>query len=315
MTDRKLPVESSDSPLPTGEGPRVRVLATTESTPQESASIPSTPVEEPVTWGSRMWQIRRVGESVVFEGRSFFWHIVVGLLLVPAVYGVCGYCQASTNLQLGLTLFPLFYAGGMAVGILVVMRAPKLQLELGSHSIILPHGAIISFDRVVGIQVIEGVAKSFENDSAMFRYQVNLCYRVRKRLQRLNLVQCHNERATEGLAKSLGNYLNAPVYFHFLPKNIIEEHDQRERSTERGTVLVFGLFFVLFAGATVMAMFKQMRWTWKDPIWLFLVVPAVLFGMSCLAIARRRKEHDRRVSRSVANSLVVQLPSPGTNDQ
>lgn len=315
MADSKWPETSSGAPLPPGEGLGVRVFATTECSPQELVLIPSTPIKESLTWGSRMWQLRRAGESVVFEGRSFFWHIVVGLLLVPVVYGVCAYCQASANLQFGLTLFPLFYAGGMAVGILVVMRVPKLQLELKSRSITLPHGAIISFDRVVGIQVIEGVAKSMENDSAMFRYQVNLCYRVRKTLQRLNLVQCQNERATEDLAKSLGNYLKAPVCFHFLPKNIIEDHDQHERRTERGTVLVMGLFFGLFAGATVMAMLKQMRWTWKDPLWLSPVVLAVLLGMSLLAIARRRKEHDRRVSRSVANSLVVQLPSPGTRDQ
>ena len=90
--------------------------------------LPCDPLPAKFSQGSPMWRLRISGERMVLRGRTFGMHVAWGLLSVPVVYWICGRFGADRGLQFGLTLFPIFYAGGMAVVCLVTMAAiPRIE--------------------------------------------------------------------------------------------------------------------------------------------------------------------------------------------
>lgn len=285
---------------------RVRVLATERSS-QQLVPIPSTPVEESLTWGSRMWQLRRAGESVVFEGRSFFWHIVVGLLLVPVVYGVCGYRQASANLQFGLTLFPLFYAGGMAVGILVVMRVPRLEIQPQARQIVFPTGQTVPFAEVMAIQLIQ---RFTEYDEECFSYQANLCYQNRGKVQRLCLAQSYDENSTAHLARRLAELLNLDVQEHYQPREVILSWYSQYTTPIKYLILITIIGAVLFIPWALWNMAQQADWSWSRLEWVGIAFPIIFLPLGMAGISQQQSRRDRLLQRAPAASA-----SPGTNDQ
>ena len=259
------------------------------------------PLSAKMSQGSPMWRLRISGERMVFCGRTFGMHIAGGLLLAPVIYWTCGQWGADRGLQFGLTLFPIFYAGGMAVGCLVTMAIPRIEYDLSRQRVLLPLGRELSLSEILAVQVIEYLRK-WGDDDELFAYQLNLCYLDRHTPQRISLVECCADVPLIRDAQLMANTLGVPLHEHYLtPEAILawESREAKAHSKLASWLLVPGIMATILFAAYGLVIARQPKWPrWNDPLWIGLLIPSLLLVAAICFRFQMKRDQDRRLSRA-----------------
>ncbi len=226
-----------------------------------------------------MWRLRISGERMVFGGRTFGMHVAGGLLLAPVIYWTCGQWGAARGLQFGLTLFPIFYAGGMAVGCLIMLEAiPRVEYDRSRQRVLLSLGRELPASDILAVQVIEYLqSRGIHNE--LFAYQLNLCYRDRLMPQRMQLAECHEDEPLIRDAELMASTLGVPLHEHYLtPETILAWESRQARAITKlaAWLLVPGIIATMLFAAFGLAIARQPKWPrWNDPLWIGLLIPTV----------------------------------------
>ncbi len=249
-----------------------------------------------------MWRLRISEERMVFCGRTFGAHVALGLLLIPVVYVVCERLGAAHNLQIGLSLFPLFYAGGMAVGCLVTREAiPRIEYDRSRQRVLLPLGRELPLSDLLAVQVIEYLRK-WGDDDELFAYQLNLCHMDRNKSQRLQLVECSDDEPLIRDARLMASTLGVPLHEHYLtPEALLTAESCRAtaHSNLAARLLVPGLFATMLFAAFVLVVAQQpQRPQRNNPLWIGLLFPTLLPIVVIWVRRRMKHDRDRRIARS-----------------
>ena len=265
-------------------------------------TLPRDPLPAKISPGSPMWRLRISGERMVFCGRTFGMHIAGGLLLAPVIYWTCGQWGAVRGLQFGLTLFPIFYAGGMAAGCLVTMEAiPRVEYDCSRQRVLLPLGRELSLYDILSVQLIE-YHRQWGDDDELFAYQLNLCYQDRHMPQRMLLVECHEVEQLIRDAQLMASTLGVPLHEHYLtPEAILawESREAKAHSKLASWLLVPGIMATMLYAAFGLAIARQPQWPrWNDPLWIGLLIPTLLLVAAICFRFQMKRDQDRRLSRA-----------------
>ncbi len=250
-----------------------------------------------------MWRLRISGERMVFGGRTFGVHVALGLLLVPVVYAVCGQLGAVHNLQFGLSLFPLFYAGGMAVGYLVMREAiPRIDYDRSQQRVLLPLGRELPLSDVLAVQVIEYLRKWGDNDDELFTYQLNLCHVDRHKPQRMQLVECHEDEPLIRDAQLMASTLGVPLHEHYLDPEAFLAWESRQGIALAKLVswlIIPGIIATMLFAVYGLVIVQQPQWPpWNDPLWIGLLIPTLLLFVAICHQRVMKRARDRRRTRA-----------------
>ncbi len=241
--------------------------------------LPCDPLPAKFSQGSPMWRLRISGEWMVFRGRTFGMHVAWGLLSVPVVYWICGRFGADRGLQFGLTLFPIFYAGGMAVVCLVTLAAiPRIECDRSRQRVFLPLGLELPLSDILAVQVVEYL-RQWRGDDELFAYQLNLCYIDRHKSQRMHLVECSADEPLLRDARLMACTLGVPRHEHYMTPEALLAWESREAKALTklaAWLLVSGIMATMLFAAFGLVIARQPQWPrWNDPLWIGLLIPTV----------------------------------------
>ena len=265
-------------------------------------TLPRDPLPAKISPGSPMWRLRISGERMVFRGRTFGMHVACGVLSVPVVYWICGQFGADRGLEFGLTLFPIFYAGGMAAGCLIMLEAiPRIEYDRSRLRALLPLGRELPFSDIRAVQVIEYLRR-WGDDDELFAYQLNLCSIDRHKPQRMQLVESCADEPLIRDAQLMASTLGVPLHEHYLtPEALLDwESGQARTLTQLAAwLLVPGIMATMVFAAFGVVIARQPQWPrWNDPLWIGLLIPTVLLVVVIWVRCRMKRDRDRRLARA-----------------
>jgi len=193
--------------------------------------VPQEPVATAHSANGNIHRLSKVspGVQVLESGHADWWAALVSLALFPVVLAVCIAVRAEMRLTVGLSLFPLFAAGGFGVAASCYHKfGTRARFDRNNRKISvtgLRHGEGFrcSWDDICAVQFCD--ARRKRGEGAWHAYQVNLVVRSDKS-SRINLLDSRGKKKLRRIAKEIADFIAVPFY---VGSNLAEQSVGGER--------------------------------------------------------------------------------------
>jgi len=180
-------------------------------------SVPQEPLATAHSANGNIHRLSRVSPGVLElePGRADWWAALVSLAFFPIVLAVCIAMHAEMRLTVGLSLSPLFGAGGFGVGAFCYHRfGTRARFDRDRHMISvtgLRHGEGLrySWDDIRAVQFCDAGRK--HGEGAWHAYQVNLVVGSTT-VSRINLLDSGGKKKLHRIAKEIADFIGVPFY-------------------------------------------------------------------------------------------------------
>ncbi len=249
---------------------------------------------------------RESPDVFVFCPRSFLTHVVVSVATFPIVLWLCHRFQADWRTTIGLSMFPVFGAGGFVIGELIQRFATLRARFDRSQRLATINDETIPFAQIQAVQVLEYVHEFVDDEK--IAQQVNLVRAIDGKISRMNLLQGTQSELTE-MARELADFLNVDFDDQRVGREAFAAISRRERVGMVFVLIVGVVFLIAAAYFATINLLPQQSVDWNQLV-LVLGGLGICFMTFAISVLRRTK---RDILGRPSNSNVA-TPTSRTND-